>query len=68
MTEPQPVRGADAIPLFKHLAEQSSAPKWNFYKYVVDRQGKVVGSFSSRIKPDDPDFIKAVETAIASKP
>lgn len=68
MTEPQPVRGADAIPLFKHLAEQSGAPKWNFYKYVVDRQGKVVGSFSSRIKPDDPDFIKAVEAAIASKP
>ena len=68
MTEPQPVRGSDAIPLFRHLAEQSSAPKWNFYKYVVDRQGKVVGSFSSRVKPDDPDFIKAVETAIASKP
>ncbi|MBT2341794.1 MULTISPECIES: glutathione peroxidase [Pseudomonas] len=68
MTEPQPVRGADAISLFKHLAEQSAAPKWNFYKYVVDRQGKVVASFSSRIKPDDPEFIRAVEAAIASKP
>lgn len=68
MTDPQPVRGADAIPLFKHLAEQSGAPKWNFYKYVVDRQGKVVASFSSRTKPDDPEFIQAVEAAIASRP
>jgi len=68
MTEPQSVRGADATHLFKVLAEQSSAPKWNFYKYVVDRQGNVVASFSSITKPDDPDLIAAVEKAIASKP
>ncbi|MBX8499938.1 glutathione peroxidase [Pseudomonas cichorii] len=68
MTEPQPVRGDDATHLFKVLAEQSSAPRWNFYKYVVDRQGKVVASFSSMTKPDDPDLIAAIEKAIASKP
>jgi glutathione peroxidase len=68
MTEPQPVRGSDAINLFKVLAEQSNAPRWNFYKYVVDRQGNVVASFSSMTKPDDPDLISAVEEAIASKP
>jgi glutathione peroxidase len=68
MTEPQPVRGSDAINLFKVLAEQSNAPRWNFYKYVVDRQGNVVASFSSMTKPDDPELISAVEKAIASKP
>jgi len=68
MTEPQAVRGDDATHLFKVLAAQSSAPKWNFYKYVVDRQGKVVANFSSVTKPDDPDFVAAVEKAIASKP
>jgi len=68
MTEPQPVRGADATHLFKVLAEQSNAPKWNFYKYVVDRQGKVIASFSSLTKPDDPALIAALEKAIASKP
>ncbi|GFM64789.1 glutathione peroxidase [Pseudomonas cichorii] len=68
MTEPQPVRGDDATHLFKVLAEQSSAPRWNFYKYVVDRQGKVVANFSSMTKPDDPDLIAAIEKAIASKP
>ena len=68
MTKTQPVRGKDAIPLFVELARQSSAPKWNFYKYVVDRKGKVIANFSSLTKPDSPDMIKAVEEAIASKP
>lgn len=66
MTKAQSVRGDTAIPLFKQLAEQSSAPKWNFYKYVVDRRGKVVASFSSLTKPDDPEFKAAIEKAIAS--
>lgn len=68
MTEPQKVRGDDATHLFKVLASQASAPKWNFYKYVVDRQGKVIASFSSLTKPDDPEFIAAVEKALASPP
>ena len=68
MTEPQNVRGDDATHLFRVLAEQSSAPKWNFYKYVVDRQGKVIANFSSLTKPDSPDLLKAVEEALASKP
>ncbi len=68
MTEPQPVRGSDAIPLFKGLAEQGGAPRWNFYKYVIDRQGKVIAYFASTTKPDDPELLAAVEKAIASKP
>lgn len=68
MTDPQKVRGADAVHLFKVLAQQSSAPKWNFYKYVVDRQGNVIANFSSLTKPDNPELIKAIEQAIASKP
>jgi glutathione peroxidase len=68
MSETQPVTGAQAIPLFKDLAAQSQAPRWNFAKYVVDRQGRVVASFSSRTLPDDPALIAAVEKAIASAP
>ena len=67
MTEPQKVRGDDATHLFKVLAEQSSTPKWNFYKYVVDRKGNVIASFSSLTKPDNPELIEAIEKAIASK-
>lgn len=68
MSEPQVVSGDDALPLFRELAAQSSAPRWNFYKYVVGRDGKVIASFSSLTKPDDPDLIAAVEQAIASQP
>jgi glutathione peroxidase len=65
MSEPQVIRGDDAIPLFRELAQQSSAPRWNFYKYVVGRDGKVIASFSSRTKPDDEALIAAIEKAIA---
>ncbi|MCU1716255.1 glutathione peroxidase [Pseudomonas sp. 5P_3.1_Bac2] len=68
MTAAQAVRGDDALPLFKVLAEQSKAPRWNFYKYVVDRRGQVIASFSSLTKPDDPELIAAIEQAIASQP
>jgi glutathione peroxidase len=66
MSEPQPVTGPKAIPLFRELAAQSQAPRWNFSKYVVDAQGRVVASFSSQTEPDDPALIAAVEQAIAS--
>jgi glutathione peroxidase len=68
MTEPQKVRGDDATHLFEVLAAQSDAPKWNFYKYVIDRKGKVIANFSSLTTPDDPEFIAAVEKALASQP
>ncbi|MHA6493905.1 glutathione peroxidase [Pseudomonas borbori] len=68
MSEPQVVTGADATTLFKALTAQSQAPDWNFNKYVIDRQGKVVARFSSRVEPDDPRLIEAVEQAIASGP
>lgn len=69
MTSVQPVSGDEAIPLFKNLAQQADqVPRWNFFKYVVDRQGKVVAEFSSLTKPDDPELQAAIEKAIASQP
>jgi len=68
MTEPQPVTGESATPLFKQLTAQSSAPRWNFYKYVVSPQGKVLASFASRTKPDDEKLQQVIEQAIALKP
>lgn len=56
------VRGAEANPLFKELAQASgTTPKWNFYKYLIGRDGKVVESYSSMTSPDDRSFIRAVE-------
>ncbi|EIK51460.1 glutathione peroxidase [Stutzerimonas stutzeri TS44] len=65
MTRTQPVRGSDATPLFRELAAQAGvAPRWNFYKYVVDRHGQVVAYFPSKVKPDDPRLLAAVEQAL----
>jgi glutathione peroxidase len=60
------VIGANANPLYKALAKVSGThPKWNFYKYLIDRNGKVVQSYSSLTKPDDKDFIADIEKALA---
>ncbi|MGI9318289.1 MAG: glutathione peroxidase [bacterium] len=64
MLSPIDVTGRDAHPLFKALAQQSSAPKWNFYKYVVDRNGRVKGRFSSMVKPDDPKITELLDELI----
>jgi glutathione peroxidase len=56
------VRGSDANPLFKELARASgTTPKWNFYKYLIGRDGTVVASYSSLTSPDDRSFIRDVE-------
>jgi glutathione peroxidase len=67
MSEPQRITGAEAIPLFRELAAQSQAPRWNFSKYVIDARGRVLASFPSSTAPDDPALIAAVERAIASQ-
>ncbi|MDL9999061.1 glutathione peroxidase [Variovorax sp. J22P240] len=59
------VRGIDANPLFKELAKTSgTTPKWNFYKYLIGRDGKVIDSYSSMTAPDDRSFVRAVESAL----
>ena len=62
------VRGADALPLFKQLAEQTgTTPKWNFYKYVISRDGKNIKSFSSLTGPQDKSFVQEIEKQLAVK-
>jgi len=61
------VRGPEANPLFKQLAAQSgTTPKWNFYKYLIGRDGKVVESYSSMVSPSSKAFIGDVEKQLGS--
>ena len=56
------VRGPQANALFKELAKASgTTPKWNFYKYLIARDGTVVESYSSLTSPGDRSFIRDVE-------
>ena len=60
------VRGSDANPLFKELARQTgTTPKWNFYKYLVGRDGKVVAAYSSLTEPDDRELLGALQKQLA---
>lgn len=58
------VRGDGVNPVFKHLGDETVAPKWNFYKYLISNNGQTVQHFNSRIKPEDDAFVKAVEAAL----
>lgn len=48
-----PVKGENAHPLFKEVASQDQYPRWNFYKYMINPEGKVVHSNSSFRIPDE---------------
>jgi len=63
------VAGADANPLFQDLMSQGgSTPRWNFYKYLVDRQGKLVNTYSSMTGPEDSRLTSAIQKALAATP
>jgi len=64
MSEAVEVRGKGSHPVFKHLAEQTEAPSWNFNKYLVDSQGEVVGHYNSRTKPQSKELVTAIEALL----
>lgn len=67
------VKGDDACPLYKYLTaadrgDKLSGPiKWNFTKFLVDRNGKLVQRFESRVKPDDKQVTSAIEELLGGK-
>jgi len=62
------VVGRDAHPLYTSLAQASGTPpKWNFHKYLVDRQGRVVANFPSAVAPEDRRLVAEVERLLAQR-
>lgn len=65
MFEKVHVVGADTTPLYRALREATGeAPAWNFHKYLVGRDGRVVASWGSRTRPDSPEIVAAIEQAL----
>jgi len=61
------VKGPEAHPFYRWaLAElgPSAAPRWNFHKYLLGPDGKLVGWFPTKTEPNSPDLLKAVEAAL----
>ena len=62
------VSGNNPNPLFKMLiAKTGTTPKWNFYKYLIDRKGNVVDSFGSVTKPTSNSITDQIEKLLEEK-
>lgn len=62
------VAGAAANPFFAALTKSTSQPpKWNFHKYLIDRDGKVVAAFPSDIAPLDKRLTGQIERLLSTK-
>ena len=64
------VNGEEACELYKLLTSQETKPKgtgnigWNFEKFVIDKSGKPIARFGSRVKPNSVEFISVIEKAL----
>jgi glutathione peroxidase len=62
------VTGDAAAPFFKQLAQDpGQRPKWNFYKYLIGRDGKLIDSYNSTTSPESKSLVQAIEKSLARK-
>ena len=65
-------RGPEQSPLYQYLTTglpgSTGDVKWNFEKFLVSREGKIVARFASKVKPDAPELVAAIEKELAAKP
>lgn len=66
MFEKTTVVGDEANPLFASLAELSEQPEWNFAKYLIDRDGRLVAKFPAPMTPEDEELVSAIEEALSA--
>lgn len=65
------VKGSEQHPLYAALTgKDSKLPgdvKWNFSKFLIGRDGKLIQRFDSKVAPDSPELVDAIEAALARK-
>ena len=65
------VKGTEQHPLYEALTGGTSPVpgpvKWNFGKFLVGRDGKILARFDSKVEPESEELAKAVEAALAGK-
>lgn len=66
MFEKVVVKGDAKAPVYQLLTRNLEEPTWNFTKYLVDRQGRVLYRFAPRTEPSDPDLRAKIEAALAN--
>jgi len=60
-------KGAEQHPLYARLTQAAPAGDvaWNFEKFLINKQGEVVGRYKSAVSPESPELIKAIESELA---
>lgn len=64
VTERQSIIGLSPHPLFIDMREEYTSeilPRWNFHKYLFNRDGGLIEHFPSKVRPDDLNFINIIE-------
>ena len=64
LSEKLEVKGPGQSPVFAFLAQGAGEPKWNFTKYLVGKDGKVIQAFPSSVEPGSPELAAAIEAAL----
>lgn len=64
MIAPSFVTGQKANPVFQEINRQSEQPSWNFSKYLISPEGKVVAAFPSKVEPGDKQVTQAIESLL----
>lgn len=68
MFEKTEVKEGAANPFYVDLAKAGGGyPQWNFHKYLIGRDGKMIAGFGSRVKPNDAELTKKIEAALKAK-
>ena len=49
------------------IEKTGTTPKWNFYKYLIGRDGKLIDSYSSMTSPESKSLVQAIEKSLARK-
>ncbi|WAM28838.1 MULTISPECIES: glutathione peroxidase [Myxococcus] len=65
MFEKVKTKGDGQSPVYAFLAQHHPAPKWNFHKYVVGKDGQVKAGFPSAVTPDSAELKAAIDSALA---
>ena len=67
------VKGKDQAPLYKYLTSKETDPtfggpiKWNFTKFLIGRNGEIVGRFEPNVTPESKEMVSAIEAELNKK-
>jgi glutathione peroxidase len=70
MTAKQAVVGGRAHPFYRWIAEElgeAGAPRWNFHKYLIGRDGQLAGAWPSSVAPESKELAAAIDEALGAR-